>query len=359
MPGARAPTDPDLCDRIVERLRRFGWLAAISVTVVIGSERMYWYWTDIDVGSMALLASFYLLAVSTAMFALGTTNGSHPANVVMAGSAFAIVVEGIITPVIYEDGPLPLLYAMFVGWHGLLAFAGLVFIVRYAALEWRITRMAVGSVALGIGWGLWSLTSSTVDEDTPAQMAAEGLDVQILTPAQFASYAVRVVVVLVAAHAVIDRLWPTVGWRPSRRALVAAGLACAALGALVVLPVVPWAPLKLAALGWFTWRLRVVEPPTGAALTVIDRCAGRVRLRDLTPLLLIAPAAAVTYAALWPARHSAAIGTVWAASVAVQVLAGAAALIWALSRHRPPTLARARRTARRAQGRRNQARSGS
>ena len=52
---------------------------------------------------------------------------SHAMNlhhVILGGAIFAFLVEGVMIPIIYADGPLPVFAALFVGWHGLLAVVG-------------------------------------------------------------------------------------------------------------------------------------------------------------------------------------------------------------------------------------------
>ncbi|MFK8025094.1 MAG: hypothetical protein AB8G26_14130 [Ilumatobacter sp.] len=321
--------------RITGSIRTLVWTVAVALAAVVASERVYWYWGGIDVEQLGVLASFYGVAVIVAMAALAASPGSGPRRAVLGGAVFALVVEGIITPVIYEDGPLPLLYLMFVGWHGLLAFVGFVYAIRRWALERRSLRLAAGAAVTGIGWGLWALASAVPDRETAEEIAADGGgSADVLDPSSFGVYAAWTGLALLVAHVVADRFWPRVGWRLSKSGRVAAALAVVWLTATLVVPAVPWAPIKLLALALVLRSLlRRTASPAGSD-TVIDELAGRCHLPSLLGLALLPVTAAGTYAVLWPLRESTAFEAVFWSLIGAQVFIGVGALIWAVRRPR-------------------------
>ncbi len=326
--------------RTTSSLRTLGWICAAALAAVVASERIYWYWAGIDADSLSVLTVFYAVAVAAAVAALARSSGTGARRAVFGGAVFALVVEGIITPVMYEDGPLPVLYLMFVGWHGLLAFVGFVYLVRRWALDGRSTRIAVGASVAGVGWGAWALASGVTDRETAQEIAAAGAgSADVLLPAEFATYSVWTGLVLIFAHVVMDRLWPARGWSPSRTWNVATAIAVVALASLLVIPVVPWAPLKLVGFGWLLWRFlgRSTEGPSSD--TLIDELAGRVRYRNLAALLLLPLAATLTYWSMWAMRDDSLMEILYLRSIDVQVAAGIAGLGWAIRRRSRTTVA--------------------
>lgn len=308
-------------------------MCALSLAAVVASERIYWYWAGIDADSLSVLTVYYAVAIAVAVTALVHAPGTGRRRVVLGGAVFALVVEGIITPVIYEDGPLPVLFLMFVGWHGVLGFVGVVWLLRRWALDGRSLRIAFGASVVGVGWGVWALASAVTDRVTAEEFAAEGAgSSDVLVPIDFASYAAWVGVALIAAHMAADRLWPASGWLPSRSGKVSTFVAAGALAALHVVPAVPWAPIKLGAIGFVLWRLlaRTSEPAAGH--TVIDALGGRIRYRHLLPIVLLPATAALTYAALWPLRDGDLMTGLYVGIIGIQVLAGIVALVWATRR---------------------------
>ncbi|MFO7944386.1 MAG: hypothetical protein R6U51_08845 [Anaerolineales bacterium] len=79
-------------------------------------------------------------------------------GVVLIGSLFGFLVEGVLTPVIYEAGLLdPVMPAYFVGWHGLLSVVLGFYWIRRCLIESRWKALLGGGFALGVFWGLWAL----------------------------------------------------------------------------------------------------------------------------------------------------------------------------------------------------------
>ncbi len=316
----------------VTRLLSIGSIAALlyltSVIVVMGSERVYWYGAGFTASSIFEMAAFYVVPVAAALWALALVPARRFHQVVLGGAIFAFVVEGVLTPIIYSDGPLPVLASLFVGWHGMLAFVGMWYLVRRWLLAGR-TKLLVGvSTVFGSLWGVWALVAALGDSDLP-----DGAGV-VLAPGEFALYAFGIGIVFAAAHWLIGFVWPQ-GWTPSPVSTWIVGIVSTAYFAIAVLPAVPWAPLKLGVLlGVTIWLMhRGSRDADPTEPTTLDRLAGRVPLTSTWPVLLAPIGAAITYAAVWlVGLPDAVLGGLYWLFVTAQVVGGVVAYLWAARR---------------------------
>lgn len=303
-----------------------------ALIAVTASERVYWYWgfagadpADVALGTLEV-ALLYSVPMAVALWAMARTPVRRLHQLVLASAIFAFVVEGVLTAEIFQAGPIdPIFPAMFVGWHGLLAMVGFWYLTRRWLIERRRRLLGTASVAMGVLWGLWATTSWL-----PGNLAdAAPNETRIVAdPTTFALYAAWVGAVFIAGHWLLGRVWRP-QFNPGRVSTVALAAVMIGLHALVFIAV-PWAPFKLAALlGFVAWALirsrRGCEGPT-----ILEQLDGRIRWREAVLLALMPATAAATYAAAWAAAvPDGVIEVVFAALVAVQVLAGAAAFVWA------------------------------
>ncbi len=316
--------------------RSFAAFICLSSTIVVlASERVFWFWAGFNADSVLFLGAFYLIPTMVGLWALALSSASQVHQVVLAGALYAFVTEGVLTPVVYTDGPLPVLAAMFVGWHGLIAFVGFWYLVRRWLLDRAVWRLAAGGVLFGGLWGVWALASAFGDPPDKAEALESGFDLTVLEPAAFARYALMVGVTLALCHWLIGFVWP-VRWRPGKWSTRLLVLISVGYFSLAVLPAVFWAPLKLAAMLGGTGRLlNRSERPGKGEPTILDKLAGRVCLREVAILLLMPLVAASTYGAMWPLRHRPTLlETIYWSLVTIQVLVGAAAFVWAWRRSR-------------------------
>lgn len=304
----------------------FVLLSALIMTTA--SERVYWYLGGATVDAFLAMAVFYAIPTLALLWAVGSGPSSRLHQLVLGGAIFGFVVEGVITPVIYEDGPLPLLAALFVGWHGLVSVVSFWYFARKWLLERRRRALAIGSAVLGFYWGVWSIVYvlpeafDEFDEVYP-----------VMDPTDFAGYALIVGVVFASAHFVIGFVWPD-EFRPGkwgRRGIVALLFGYASLA---VLPVVPWAPAKFALLvGGALWLLRKSREANADGPSVIAVLAGRVRLGDVAVFMIAPVVAALAYWVVWSIELSdGAVQGVFATFSGLQVLAGLVAFAWAARR---------------------------
>ena len=136
---------------------RLSFLVLSSVIVVVSSEKYYWYPSGFSGIAFVELVRFYSLAVAATLWVIERYKVESASSLVLASGVFALGVEGIITPVLYEDGPVPAL-AHFFAWHGLASVGFCWYLARKLALSGRRARLALGSTLYGASWGLWSTT---------------------------------------------------------------------------------------------------------------------------------------------------------------------------------------------------------
>lgn len=315
---------------VLDRVRRplstfaFVWLlAAIGATM---SERMFWYWQTSPASHLEA-AVFYSLPVAAALWLMARHGvGSWP-QVVLASTTYAYVTEGVITPVMYSGGPfVPFFPVWFTAWHGLLAFCLLTFGLRWLLLQRRRAQLLGVAAAIGVCWGAWLTTSALPENVGDDELVEHNGELELLSDGDFSLYALSFTLIIIAAHWLVGHVWPT-SWHPSRTfRWTVAGLCL--LAATVWSAAYLWALPMFLAYTWLTDRL-LRRFPTSAHATVLDRLAGRVRVVDLSPLLVMAPAAAATYTginALEPSETALRIG--FYGTIVTQTLAALVVLIW-------------------------------
>ena len=313
---------------IKKRVSGLVFVLLSSLLVVTASERVYWYLGGIGFEENIVIALFYAIPTLAALWAIGSGPSSGLHQMVLAGAIFGFVVEGVLTVVLYEDGPLPVLAALFVGWHGLLSVVCFWYLARKWLLERRRRPLAIGAAAVGLYWGVWSIVYRLPEatEDFEQTFA-------VMEPGDFTVYALVVGAIFAAAHWLIGFVWPD-QFRPGkwgRRGIV---LLLAAYAALAVLPLVPWAPLKFGVLvGGTLWLLGRSRESTADEPSAIELLQGRVAARDAAMLLIAPVFASLSYAVAWGLELSDdAVSGLFAAFSGLQIVAGLVAFIWAARR---------------------------
>ena len=303
-----------------------------SAIVVVASEKMYWYTGTYTAVGVIELTLFYSLAVMAMLYAIGRYAVDSTGRLVLASGIFAMVTEGIITPVVYSDGPLPVLFVYFLGWHGLLSVVFLWYTVRRWALLGRRRRLALWSGLLGLAWGIWSTNywrAQTIAEQAAENSEEPGLwDIGQWAVPEFAAFAFGFTALAIGCHWLLGFVWPR-HWEPSRgwTTAIAIGLV-AYLGLWTV--AIPYAPLKFAAIvGLLVWLLHRSRPQPGS-VTLLARNAGRVRMVNLLPLACLPSGAVASYALMTGLDlGDPALGTIYWTLVTATALGGALAILWA------------------------------
>jgi len=304
---------------------------------------MFWFWAPEAVDHLEI-AAFYSLATGAGYLLMRRFRVSSPWSLLLVSPVVAYVVEGVITPVMYTGGPMiPVFPAWFAFWHGVLAFAGLVFGLRRLLLDRAIGALAAVAVGLGLFWGTWSSTLRLPENVNDEELIADLGQLTVLEPGGFGAYVVVFTAILIASHWLISFVWPEpepVRTRPSqvvRGGEWLVGLLCLA-GATGWTFVIPWAlpmflayvGLQVAGLRWYRDRMSAPLPPT-----LLDQLGGRVSVISLAPLALMAPVAAGTYAVIWALDPSdIALRVVMYTVIAVQGVAGFVVTVMALRRAR-------------------------
>ena len=327
---SRVPADDCLMNaaRLKHWSKGFAFVFLSALLMVTASERVYWYVGGVSFESILGIAIFYMIPTLAALWALGSGPSSRIHQVILAGAIFGFVVEGVLTTVVYEDGVLPVMAALFVGWHGLLSVVAFWYLARRWLLDRKRRALAVGSAATGLLWGVWSIVYTLPEASEDFE---EGFS--IMEPGEFAIYALVVGAAYAAAHYLIGHVWPE-SFRPGKWGSRGIVILMVAYAAMAVIPAVPWAPLKFAILvGGSVWLLRRSRQATPDEPSAIAALQGHVALRDVFLLLIMPVVAAFAYAAVWSLELSeTAVQEIFETVSLMTVLAGLVAYGWAWRR---------------------------
>ena len=311
---------PDRLSKWGGALRRLAFVYVSALIMVVGSERMFWYYDDADLPTFAELGAFYAIGVYALLWVMERFRTTSFWSFLLAVPVFGYVIEGVITPVLYEGGPTPVFPAYFTGWHGLLSVVVLWYGLRGWLIrdEWRPVLLA--GVLLGV---LWGLQATTMWLPTNLEDATLEADSRIRAPLDFLRYATRTTAVLVGGHWLLGHgLWV----RRLGRSRVTEVATAITIGGIVVAwsLSIPWAgPMFAVLVGAVVWVLRRHRRDATGPGT-LERLDGRISVRALAMLLPMPVVAAAVYAGVYesdPGEH--AITALMYAIMATAALAGA------------------------------------
>ena len=274
----------------------FVYLVALIAAVV--SERMFWFWAPGLTEHLAV-AAFYALAAAPLVWAIARYRVNSWWSLMLALPLFSLVVEGIITPVVYSGGPfVPIFPAWFAFWHGVLGAGLAVFGIRWMLVNGRTTLLLATSVGAGLFWATWSTTLWLPENlEDPELVEMEGGPLHLLDPSEFTLYAVTFTAVTILGHALLHVIWPT-SFEPHRYTVRTVGIVLF-LWAAAWSAAIPWALPMFVAYAWLQrWGLRRHEA-VASGPGLLAQLAGPVRPVLFLTLLPMAPVAAGTYALLW------------------------------------------------------------
>lgn len=298
---------------------------------MVASEKMYWYTGAYTATALFELTLFYSLAVMALLYAMDRYSVDTDGRLVLAAGIFALVTEGIITPVVYEDGPLPVIFLYFLGWHGLISVVFVWHTVHRWSLLGHRRRLALWSGVLGVAWGVWSTNywrAETIAEQAAENAEGESWDVGQWAVPKFTLFAFGFTALLIGCHWLLGFVWPQ-RWNPSRGWTIATGVALVAWLALWTVAL-PYAPLKfLAFAGSLVWLLHRSRPPADSA-TLLARNSGRVPLVNLSPLVCLPSGAVASYALMTGLDvDDEVLGSIYWILVGATVSGGTLAAVWA------------------------------
>lgn len=135
-------------------LLRWLFLGLSSAIIVFFSEKAYWYPQGYPLGELIFFYAFPLVAC---LWAIEYFQVRRLSALVLIGALLGFLVEGVLTPVIFEGGLLdPIMPGYFIGWHGLLSFVLGWYLLRKWLIKGQWGRLLIGSTLFGLFWGGWS-----------------------------------------------------------------------------------------------------------------------------------------------------------------------------------------------------------
>lgn len=269
--------------------RRLLMILLSTAVLVVFSEKVYWYPQGFVFAELVL---FYAPPAAACLWAIAAFRVRRPAPLLLVAILYAFLIEGVLTPVLYEGGLLdPIMPAYFAGWHGLLAFFGGWYLLRRWLIAGRWQPVLASSALVGLFWGTWSLTywlpETFGDFTQPGRWPT----------VDFALYALYTTFFLAAGHWLLGRG----GWEPAfRMGRIEKWL----LGAVLTFfffslsfPGAPFGFLKLAALIAPIFLLLEVNRRRETSSDLFDALAGPIQARTLLALLPLPVLATAVYAA--------------------------------------------------------------
>ncbi len=320
-----------LIEKIKPYLYRVIFVLLSSTIMVVFSEKTFWY---IQGYAIVELVLFYSIPIAASIWIIDLLQVQRLSGVVLVGGLFGFLVEGILTPVIYEAGLLdPVMPAYFVGWHGLLSLVFGWYLIRKWLIEGRQKRLFVGSLLFGLFWGLWSLNyrlPESIQEFEALVQAGEHFLPGAWPVLDFAFFTLVFTGLLMVGHWLLGQgLWqsryPLQKWEIGLLASL-----MALLYAFLVFPIVPLGFLKLIVLILLVIIPLIVQKKREKNYCILESLDGPIRFSQTIPLFAIPLFASLVYglAAFFPPPDDW-IRLVFQSIYAIQGLVGGGFFIWA------------------------------
>jgi hypothetical protein len=266
--------------------------AALSAAIlVVFSEKVYWYIQGY--GFLELLL-YYFFPTYVFLWAIEAFRVRRWAPLFLAAALYGFLVEGVLTPVLYEDGLLGLFHVSYtsLAWHALVSVLFGWYWLRRLLIQGDDRRIMLWSAVFGLFWGLWSLAYWLPENLDDAELLAEGFILGKWPVGAFAIYALLFTAALAISHLALARGYWQASFKPSRYEIGAAWLAIIAYFIVEVVLAVPFAPVKLGALLALVflplWMNRQREP-AGSLLAELAKPVAEKKV----VLLFVMPLAAI------------------------------------------------------------------
>lgn len=284
----------------IPRLRRAtrGLLFVLLSTsvMVFFSEKAYWYMQGY---AMVGLVVYYAIPTAACLWAVNHFRIIDLSGIVLVGALYAFLVEGILTPVIYESGLLdPVMPAYFIGWHGLLSAVFGWYLIRKWLVEKRWKRLLTVSLLFGFLWGVWSLTQwlpENIAEFEALALAGEPVRPGKWPPYEFAGYAFLFTLLLMTGHWLLGQGSWKAEFRLSGPVKWVILLSLAGLFGLTVFPIQPLAVFKLFVLLGLVLIPLELQRRVKSPGSVLAKLQGQVKAYETLPLLAMPAAASLVY----------------------------------------------------------------
>ena len=263
-----------------------------STVLVFFSEKVFWY---IQGYSIVELILFYAVPASVCLWVINTFQVQRLSSLVLVGGLFGFLVEGILTPVLYEGGLLdPVMPAYFISWHGTLSLVLGWYFIRLCLVEGHWKRTLLASMAIGLFWGAWSLVyrlPESIKEFQGLTEAGESFLPGAWPVSDFALYTLIFTGMLAAAHWLLgkgiwQRAFPLKKWE-----IILLGGILILLYLAQVFPVVPLGFLKLTCgviLVLIPMRMVQIRTEKTSILKLLDSHFQAIQLAPLLTLPLFA-----------------------------------------------------------------------
>ncbi len=313
-------------------LRRLLFVLLTTVVLVFFSEKVFWYVQGFAIGELIL---FYALPTSVCLWALDHFRVHDLSGLILVSALFGFLVEGVLTPVIYEGGLLdPIMPAYFIAWHGLLSMVVGWYWIRKTLTRDKKLKLILGSAGIGLFWGLWSLTYRLPESRQEYQALVQAGENWIPGPwpaEDFLLYTLVFSLMLILSHSLLQRkIWqPSFLLRTWEKVLL--------FGLLVLIFVVqvglvyPLAAIKIVALMLLVMvPLEINRRKSGDLPSLLAKLSDDISLVKIWALLLIPFFAVLVYGAdrIFPIPEQL-LRELYTLLPLLQALVGAATYLWA------------------------------
>ena len=283
--------------RMEKFLKKAAFLMLSSIIVVFFSEKSFWYiqgYTLLELYAAYSIPTFFFLWALDA-FQVNTLHGLF-----LASAVFGFIVEGILTPVLYEFGPFDLFQISYtsLGWHAVIsAFFGWYFIHKWL-VEGKTRQVRNKSALFGFFWGLWSLVFWMPENVTDAQYQTPEFTPGQWPIGQFVLFTFAMALIMAAAHWMIGKIWER-SFKPGKPIVILFTAGGLFMYIFSVLLSYPWSPLKFAAVMLPTLYFLKTGGHVEGSPGYLEGLARNIALRDLAQIAFMPLMASAVYAAAY------------------------------------------------------------
>jgi len=316
-------------------LRRLLFVLLTTAVLVFFSEKVFWYVQGYAVGELIL---FYALPTSICLWALDHFKVHDLSGLILVSALFGFLVEGVLTPVIYEAGLLdPIMPAYFIAWHGLLSMVLGWYWIRKMLIQEKSRKLFLSGAGIGLFWGLWSLTYRLPESRQEYQalvQAGENWIPGSWPAADFLLYTLTFSLMLILAHGLLrGKIWQSSFRLKTWEKVLVFGLLVFIFVVQVGL-IYPLAAIKFIGLMLLVMvPLEINRRKSANQPALLSSLSADISIIQL-PLLLIIPAcAALVYGAdrVYPVPEQL-LRDLYSLIPMLQALIGAAVYLWAVGK---------------------------